>query len=110
MNPPIALSGQIDPFGFFAGTAGMAFVGLLIAAALAFLGLLCMYWLIRLAVRHGTMDTVRWYSAEVASLGPSHPHSTPTPPAEPARGARRTSTRTGTKRDVAAPPRNTLEW
>lgn len=110
MNPPIALSGQIDPFGFFAGTAGMAFVGLLIAAALTFLGLLCTYWLIRLAVRHGTMDTVRWYNAEVAPRGSSQPQSAPTSPAESVFNAQRTSPRTSTKRDVAAPPRNTLEW
>lgn len=58
-----SVSEQFDPSGLFAGAAGAALVGLLIWAGLTFLVLLGVYWLIRLAVRHGTMDTARWQAA-----------------------------------------------
>lgn len=58
-----SVSERFDPSGLFAGAAGAALFGLLLWAGLTFLVLFGFYWLIRLAVRHGTMDTARWQAA-----------------------------------------------
>ncbi|MFC4137909.1 MULTISPECIES: hypothetical protein [unclassified Microbacterium] len=48
-------------FGMLAGVGVL--LALVVYLGLTFLVLWGMYWLIRLAVRHGTMDTARWQRA-----------------------------------------------
>ncbi|SDR68302.1 hypothetical protein [Agrococcus carbonis] len=49
-----------DPTDLLAGPAGFGFAVLLIWLGLCVLGILATYWLIRLAVRHGTKDAMLW--------------------------------------------------
>lgn len=90
VNLSLTISEQFDPSGLFAGAAGAVLIGLVLWLGLAFLGLLATYWLIRLAVRHGTMDTARWQAAGMPSRRSQSAHDRAYRPHQqpPARGPR----------------------
>jgi hypothetical protein len=99
----------IDPTAMFANALGAITFSLLLWLVLTFLVILATYWLIRLAVRHGTMDTARWQAAGMPSRGSWHvqPASAPSAVLAPAAvPPRRSSSGDG----VPVPPRDALEW
>lgn len=112
MNPSPSPSGPFDLLAWLASAAlGSMLLWLLVSAVLAVLGLLATYWLIRLAVRHGTMDTARWQAAGMSDRGLKHSHAMPVQTVAPAtQSPARPAPRGSSRSDVPVPPRDTLQW
>lgn len=110
MNPSPSLTELSDLSGWFAGAFGAMVVGFLIWVGVIFLGVLGFYWLIRLAVRHGTMDTARWQAAGMPYRGSKHTQAMPVQiVASAAQPPTRPAPRGSSRSDVPVPPRDTLQ-